>query len=270
MAELAGATPRLIQCGEDVNFKLTASNLEKNITSKTKVFLFCSPSNPTGFIYTEKELKEIADVLKKHPQVCVITDDMYNRLMFGKTKVAPHILQVAPELRERTVVINGGSKAYSMTGWRIGWVMAPEKVAKAIGDYASQSTGAPSSIAQAAAEKALLTSESDILHTNVMLKERLMSAMKKFNEVPQFKVYEPDGAFYLWVNIKGALGKKHKGEIVNSSHQFGKILLEEYFVATVPGEEFGEPGFMRLSFAIDSARFNQAVDRMKTFIASMV
>ncbi len=269
MAELAGATPKIIFCDESVNFKLTPENLAKNLNSKSKVFLFCSPSNPTGFVYSESELKALAEVLKKFPRVCVITDDMYNRLMFNKVKVAPHILQVAPFLKDRTVVINGGSKAYSMTGWRMGWAMGPEKLIKAIGDFASQSTGAPSSISQKAAEVALKTSEPDIEKTNAMLKSRLESALKKFKEIPQFKIYEPDGAFYLWINIEKALGKKYKDVVVSTSAQFGQILLEDYFVATVPGEEFGHAGYLRLSFAIESDRFNQAVDRMKSLILGM-
>ncbi len=269
MAELAGAVPQIIHCDESVHFKLTPENLEKNLNSKSKVFLFCSPSNPTGFVYSESELKALAEVLKKYPRVCVITDDMYNRLMFNKVKVAPHILQVAPFLKDRTVVINGGSKAYSMTGWRIGWAMGPEKIIKAIGDFASQATGAPSSISQRAAEVALKTSEPEIEKTNAMLKARLESALNKFKEIPQFKIYEPDGAFYLWINIEKALGQKYKDVVVSTSAQFGQILLEDYFVATVPGEEFGHAGYLRLSFAIESDRFNEAVDRMKNFIQAM-
>ncbi len=269
MAELAGAVPKIIHCDESVNFKLTAENLEKNINSKTKVFLFCSPSNPTGFIYSESELRALADVLNKFPRICVITDDMYNRLMFNKVKVAPHILQVAPELKNRTVIINGGSKAYSMTGWRIGWAIGPEKIIKAIGDYASQSTGAPSSISQKAAEVALENSEPDIEKTNDMLKLRLQSALDKFKEISEFKIFKPDGAFYLWINIEKALNKKYNHQIVSSSALFSQILLEDFFVATVPGEEFGHPGYLRLSFAIESVRFNQAVDRMKTLIQKM-
>lgn len=269
MAELAGATPKIITCGAEVNFKLNAEILEKNLNSKSKVFLFCSPSNPTGFVYTEAELRALADVLKKFPRVCVITDDMYNRLMFNKVAVAPHILQVAPELKDRTIVINGASKAYSMTGWRIGWAMGPEKIIKAIGDYASQSTGAPCSISQKAAEVALKTSEPDIYKTNVMLKGRLSSAVNKFKEIPKFKIYEPGGAFYLWINIEKVLGQKYKNQTVSTSAIFSQILLEDFFVATVPGEEFGHAGYLRLSFAIESSRFNEAVDRMKALILSM-
>lgn len=269
MAELADAVPKIVDCRAEHNFKISAQRLEQSINPKTKVFLFCSPSNPTGFVYSKDELKVIAEVLKKHPRVTIISDDMYNRLMLDGTPIAPHLLQVAPELRDRTVLINGGSKAYSMTGWRIGWAMGPEKVIKAMGDYASQSTGAPSSIAQAAAEKALIHSEGDIKNTIELLKTRLDAALTRMSQIKDLKVYKPDGAFYLWINVEKFLGRKYKGEVVQSSAQFGKIYLEDFFVATVPGEEFGEPGYMRLSFATETAKFNEAMDRLQKMIDLM-
>lgn len=269
MAELAGAVPHIVTCGEKENFKISAEQLEKAINSKTKIFLFCSPSNPTGFAYSKSELKALAQVLIKNPHVIIISDDMYNRLMLDGTSVAPHLLDVAPELKSRTVVINGGSKAYAMTGWRIGWAMGPSQIIKAIADYASQATGAPSSIAQAAAEQALLHAEPDIQKTNVLLKQRLMAATETLSKIKQFKVYKPDGAFYLWINVEKALGKKYKDTLVDTSQKFGQIYLEDYHVATVPGEEFGAPGYLRLSFAIDSKRFVEAIDRIQSFITSM-
>ncbi len=270
MVELAGAKPVLVTCTEETNFKITADLLKKNITSKTKAFLFCSPSNPTGFVYSKEELREIAEVIKQHPQIVVISDDMYNRLMFDGSNCAPHILEVAPELKDRTVIINGGSKAYSMTGWRIGWAIGPQKIIQAIGDYASQSTGAPSSISQYAAVQALTNCESNIKETNVILKQRLAAAIAEFNAVPEFKVYEPDGAFYLWVDVRKALGRSYQSQKISTSKDFCQVLLEKIFVATVPGEEFGNPGFMRLSFAIDTPRMVQAIQRMKKLINEMV
>jgi len=269
MAELADATPRIITCEEKDNFKLTAAALAANINEKTKVFLFCSPSNPTGFIYTAEELKAIADVLKKYPRVHIISDDMYHRLMFDGSRRAPHILDVAPELKDRTLIINGGSKAYSMTGWRIGWALGPDTIIKAIGDYASQSTGAPSSIAQAAVLPALQNAEANIHQTNKILKERLQAAMKAFTAIPEFKVFEPQGAFYLWVDIKKVIGKSYGGEKIASSQDFGRILLEKFFVSTVPGEEFGNPGYLRLSFAIQTERMVEAIQRIKSLVSQL-
>ena len=269
MVELAGAKPVLVTCTEETNFKITADLLKKHITPNTKAFLFCSPSNPTGFVYTAEELKALADVIKAHPRMVVITDDMYNRLMFDGSHAAPQILQVAPELRERTIVINGGSKAYSMTGWRIGWAMGPQKVIQALGDYASQSTGAPSSISQHAAVQAITNCEPNIKETNATLKTRLSQALQEFKSIPEFKVFEPQGAFYLWVDVKKALGKSYQGQKVATSKDFCQVLLEKFFVATVPGEEFGNPGYMRLSFAIGSDRMAQAIQRMKKLISEM-
>lgn len=269
MVELAGAKPVLVTCTEETNFKITAEMLKKNITTNTKAFLFCSPSNPTGFVYSKQELKEIADVIKQYPRMVVITDDMYNRLMFDGSNCAPHILEVAPELKDRTIVINGGSKAYSMTGWRIGWALGPQKVIQALGDYASQSTGAPSSISQHAAVQAITNCEANIKETNVILKQRMNAALAEFKNVPEFKVFQPDGAFYFWVDVKKALGKSYQGQKILSSKDFCQVLLEKFFVATVPGEEFGNPGYMRLSFAIGSERMTQAIHRMKKFISEM-
>jgi aspartate aminotransferase len=269
MVELAGAKPVLVTCTEESNFKITPAMLEKAITPNTKAFLFCSPANPTGFVYSKEELKALADVIKKHPRIVVLTDDMYNRLMFDGSHCAPQILQVAPELRDRTVVINGGSKAYSMTGWRIGWAMGPQKVIQALGDYASQSTGAPSSISQYAAVQAITNCEANIKETNATLIKRMQAALQEFKAIPEFKVFEPNGAFYFWVDVKKALGKTYQGQKIVSSKDFCQVLLEKFYVATVPGEEFGNPGYMRLSFAIGSDRMAQAIQRMRKFINEM-
>jgi aspartate aminotransferase len=269
MAELAGAHPVLVTCTEETHFKITADMLKKAITSKTKVFLFCSPSNPTGFVYSKDELSAIAEVLKQNPRVVVISDDIYNRLMFDGSNAALHLLDVAPELKDRVVIINGGSKAYSMTGWRIGWAIGPQKIIQALGDYASQSTGAPSSISQHAALQAIISCEPNIKETNATLKERMQTALKQFKSIPEFIVYEPQGAFYFWVDIRKALGKSYQGQKITTSKDFCQVLLEKVFVATVPGEEFGNPGFMRLSFAIGSERMSQAIGRMQKMIAEM-
>ncbi len=269
MVELAGGKPVLVTCNEDTNFKITPEMLKKNITNKTKAFLFCSPANPTGLIYSVEELKELAAVLSDYPRVVVITDDMYNRLMFDGSHSAPHILQVAPELKDRTIVINGGSKAYSMTGWRIGWAMGPQKVIQSLGDFASQSTGSPSSIAQYAAVQAITNCEPNIAETCATLKLRMEVGLDNFKKIPEFIVYKPQGAFYFWVDIKKALGHEFEGKKIATSKDFCQVLLEKYYVATVPGEEFGNPGFMRLSFAIGSERMNEAIGRMAAFINTM-
>lgn len=269
MIELADGVPKIVECGEKENFKITPAQLEKAITPKTKGFLFCSPSNPTGLVYSAAELKALAEVLRKHPQVTIISDDMYNRLVFDGSRIAPHILQVAPDLKDRTLAINGGSKAYSMTGWRIGWAAGPEKLITAMGDYQSQSTGSPSSISQYAALAAIKNCEPDILQVVKKLTARREFGVQAFKEIPQFKLAEPDGAFYYWVDISACLGKKFEGKTVQNSKDFCDILLNKYFVATVPGIECGSEGFMRLSFAVTEETMKRAIERMQIFVKQL-
>lgn len=269
MIELADGVPVIVECGEEDHFKMTPEKLEKAITPKTRAFLFCSPSNPTGLIYTREELKALAEVLNRHPQVIVISDDMYNRLMFDGSNVAPHILHVAPELKERVVLVNGGSKAYSMTGWRIGWALGPEKLITAMGDYQSQSTGSPSSISQYAALAALKHSDPDIAAVVKTLVQRKTAAMAEFKKVPQLRVIEPQGAFYLWVDMHSLYGKSYKGKKIQGSKDFADILLNEFFVATVPGSECGTDGYLRLSFACSEDQMKEAIQRMASCISEM-
>ncbi|KYG63337.1 pyridoxal phosphate-dependent aminotransferase [Bdellovibrio bacteriovorus] len=270
MIELADGVPHIVECGELENFKITPEKLEKAINLKTRAFLFCSPSNPTGLSYTADELKALAEVLRKHPHVAIISDDIYNRLVFDGSKVAPHILSVAPDLRERTVLVNGGSKAYSMTGWRIGWAAGPEKLITAMADYQSQSTGSPSSISQHALLAGLRTSESDINGVVEKLISRKVSGLKELQAIEHFKVAEPQGAFYFWVDIRNCLGKTYQDRIVRTSKDFCDILLEKFFVATVPGAECGTEGFMRLSFAVSEDTMKRAVGRMRDFVGQLV
>ncbi|WP_413290073.1 pyridoxal phosphate-dependent aminotransferase [Bdellovibrio sp. HCB337] len=269
MVELADGVPVVVDCGEADHFKMTPEKLEKAITPKTRVFLFCSPSNPTGLVYTHEELKALAQVLNRHPHVMVISDDMYNRLMFDGSKVAPHILHVAPELKDRVVLVNGGSKAYSMTGWRIGWAVGPEKLITAMGDYQSQSTGSPSSISQYAAVAALKHTEPDIEAVVKTLIQRKIAAMEEFKKVPQLRVIEPQGAFYLWVDMKSLYGKTYKGTKIHGSKDFADILLNEYYVATVPGSECGCDGYLRLSFACSEGQMKEAIQRMASCMAQL-
>jgi aspartate aminotransferase len=269
MVELADGIPVVVECDEKDHFKMTPEKLEKAITPKTRAFLFCSPSNPTGLVYSREELKALAEVIKRHPQVTVISDDMYNRLMFDGSSVAPHILHVAPELKDRVVLVNGGSKAYSMTGWRIGWAVGPEKLITAMGDYQSQSTGSPSSISQYAALAAIKHTEPDIAAVVKTLIQRKSAAMDAFAKIPQLRVIEPQGAFYLWVEMKSIYGKSYKGKKIEGSKDFADILLNDYFVATVPGSECGCDGYLRLSFACSEAQMKEAIQRMASCLAQL-
>ena len=269
MIELADAKPVVIKTTAKENFKLQAEEFEKAITSKTKAILFCSPCNPTGLHYTVEELKKFVDVLKRHPQVFVLSDDIYNRLLLNGEKVAPHLLQIAPELKDRVIAFNGGSKAYSMTGWRIGWATGPKDVIQAMGDYQSQATGAPSSIAQHAAIAAIEKCEPDIAKTIGLLRKRKAVAMESIQKIPGLKFSEPTGAFYLWVDVSHYLGKKFESQTIEDDRQISQILLEKFFVGTVPGMEAGVNGFLRLSFAVQEAKIQAACQRMHDFFTQL-
>ncbi len=270
MVELADGVPRIVECGESENFKITAAQLEKAINAKTRGFLFCSPSNPTGLQYTAQELTALAEVLRKHPQIVIISDDIYNRLVFDGSKVAPHILTVAPDLKERTVLVNGGSKAYSMTGWRIGWAAGPERLITAMADYQSQSTGSPSSISQHALLAAIQGSEGDLVEVVRKLIARKNAGLKELATVPGFKTAEPQGAFYFWVDIRAHLGKSYQGRVIRTSKDFCGVLLESFYVATVPGAECGTEGYMRLSFAVSEETMRLGAARMRNFVSQLV
>ncbi len=270
MIELAAGVPKIVDCGEKENFKITAARLEEVINPRTKAFLFCSPSNPTGLMYSTAELKALAEVLRQHPKVTILSDDIYNRLVFDGSKVAPSLLQIAPDLKDRFVTINGGSKAFSMTGWRIGWAAGPAALIKAMADYQSQATGAPSSISQAAALAALQKGDKGVDEAVQLLIRRRASALKAMGTLPGLKIANPDGAFYLWVDIRAHFGKTHGSTKIISDKEFCDVLLNEYFVATVPGIESGSPGYMRLSFAISEEKMSEAVQRMGQMIAKFV
>ncbi len=269
MVELAQGKSVIIECGPATHFKITPELLEKAITPKTKAFVFASPNNPTGIAYTSDELKALGDVFKKHPRIVIVADDIYNHLMFGACTVAPHILESTPELKERTIIVNGVSKSYAMTGWRIGWALGPTALIKAIADYQSQATSSASSISQRAALTAIKKCDPDMVKANHLLKERLEASLKIINSIPLIKAAKPDGAFYVWVDISQTLGKKYENQILSSSRDFATILLEKYFVAAVPGIEFGCEGFLRISFAVESERMLEALNRMKKFITKL-
>lgn len=269
MIELADAKPVVVTTSTKENFKLQADQFEKAITNKTKAFLFCSPCNPTGLHYTKAELEAFVAVFRKHPQIFILSDDIYNRLLFTGEKVAPHLLHLAPDLKDRVISFNGGSKAYSMTGWRIGWATGPQDVIQAMGDYQSQATGAPSSIAQHALKAAIESCESDIINTVEMLKKRKAVALQGLSKISGIKTSEPTGAFYLWVDVSSFLGRKYEGVTIEDDRQISQILLEKFFVGTVPGAEAGVNGFLRLSFAVQEAKLTEACARMAKFFSEL-
>ncbi|RME15715.1 MAG: pyridoxal phosphate-dependent aminotransferase [Bdellovibrio sp.] len=267
MVELAGACPQKIPCSSTSGFKLTAEQLQQAISDKTRLLLLNSPSNPTGKMYSKEELEALAQVLLKHPHLFIISDDIYNRLVFS-CEVAPHLLQVCPELQSRTLIVNGVSKTYSMTGWRVGWALGPEEWISAMTRYQSQSVSSACTPSQWAALWALEHAESELKQAREELKSIKTFVCQLFTDLPSIQVIEPDGAFYLWTDISAYLGASYKGQTVTDSRHLCRLLLEEQLIAAVPGIEFGMEGFVRLSFALKRERMEEAHRRLQSFFKS--
>ena len=265
MVELAGGTAKIVTCGEDTDFKMTAEQLSSAIGPKTKAILLNSPSNPTGAEYSKQELEALIGVIKKHPDLVIISDDIYNQLSFNQEKLSPHILNLAPDLFDRCISINGMSKAYSMTGWRIGWAVGPEKVIKAMGSFQSQTTGAASSISQWASVEAINSCKDEVADALEALKERKNFFMDKVANIPGMKTFVPQGAFYLWVNVEDWMGQTYKGQTLEHSGHIAEKLLEDEKLAVVPGREFGLDGYLRLSFAASPEDLEKATQRFIKF-----
>jgi aspartate aminotransferase len=267
MVELAGAIPKFIECGEESRFKLTPDKLKSAITKRSKVLIFSSPSNPTGIQYSVEELKKLAEVIRANKNLHVISDDIYNRLLFTGEKMSPHLLHVAPDLRDRVLVVNGVSKTYAMTGWRVGWGLGPKELMVPMADFLSQTTSNVSSISQKSALVALQKCEGDLQKAREALAKKKEMFENRLEEISLFKVIPPDGAFYIWLDVKKAFGKTHKssGSVIKNSKELCEILLNHHFVATVPGAEFGAEGYLRLSFATSEANIKKAADRFAEF-----
>ena len=270
MVYLAGGTPVAISCGIENNFKLTPDQLESAITAKTKWFIFNSPSNPTGAGYSKAELKGLTDVLMRHPQVWVMSDDMYEHLVFDDFKFATPA-EVEPGLYDRTLTCNGVSKAYAMTGWRIGYAAGPVALIKAMATIQSQSTSNPSSISQHAALEAL-TGPQDFLAPNRRLfQSRRDLVVSMLNQATGIRCPRPEGAFYVYPDISGCIGKATPaGTIITNDEVFATVLLEETGVAVVFGAAFGLSPNFRVSYATSDAVLTEACTRIQRFCASLV
>jgi aspartate aminotransferase len=257
MVRIAEGTPVIVETEQSNRFKMTAAQLEAAITPKTKLVVLNSPSNPSGVAYTEGELKELAAVLLKFPNVLIATDDMYEHILWAKGGFH-NIVTVCPELYDRTVVMNGVSKAYSMTGWRIGYIGGPEVLVKAMKKIQSQSTSNPTSISQYAAEAALNGSQECIQEMLSAFKVRHDYLIKALNELPGVECIESDGTFYAFPSFKGAM----KAAGCETDVEFAEKMLMEAEVALVPGSAFGTPGHMRLSYATSMENLETAISRL--------
>ena len=257
MVRIAEGTPVIVETEQANRFKITAGQLEAAITPKTKLVVLNSPSNPSGVAYTEAELKSLAAVLLKFPNVLVATDDMYEHILWAEGGFH-NILTVCPELYDRTVVMNGVSKAYSMTGWRIGYIAGPEALVKAMKKIQSQSTSNPTSIAQYAAEAALNGSQECVQEMLSAFKVRHDYVVKALNELPGVECIESDGTFYAFPSFKGAM----EATGCTTDVEFAEKMLIEAEVALVPGSAFGTPGHMRLSYATSMQNLETAIERL--------
>lgn len=266
MVKLAEGTNVLVPATIEQDFKVTPAQLEAAITPKTRMVLICSPSNPTGSVYTKDELKALVEVLAKYPDVLVLADEIYEHINFTGEFTS---LASFPEIADRTIIVNGVSKAYAMTGWRIGFIAAPLWVAKATNKLQSQYTSGASSIAQKAAEAAYVGSQECVEQMRVAFQRRRDLVVSLAREIPGIKVNEPQGAFYLFPEVSSYIGKKFGDRVIANSGDLAMYLLEEGHVATVDGEAFCLPGYIRLSYATSDDNIREAMRRIKEVLAKL-
>ena len=267
IAELTGAKSVVITCGITQEFKVLPSQLEDAITENTKLVMLNSPSNPTGSVYSKDELKKLAEILLKHPNVFIGTDDIYEKINLNDEPFF-NIAMVEPKLKDRTIILSGVSKAYSMTGWRIGYAAGPKNIIKAMGILQSQSTSNPTSISQVAAEAALNSDQSCIIPMVEAFKERHRFVVDAFNDIKGIKCIDAKGAFYSFPFAEEAIKKLYNdGKLKNNDDiAFSEFLLETKGVAVVPGTAFGAPNYFRISFATSLDNLKQALKRIKEAI----
>lgn len=264
MVKLADGTPVIINAGIEQNFKITPEQLEAAITPKTRAFILCSPSNPTGAVYSKEELEGLAEVFKRHENVIVISDEIYEHINY----VGKHasIAQVSG-MKERTVIINGVSKAYAMTGWRIGFIAAPEWIVKGCNKLQGQYTSGPCSVSQIAAANAFSGDQQCVEDMRKAFERRKNLIVKLCKETPGFEISEPDGAFYVFPKVSSYFGKSYNGEVIKDNMDLAMFLLNVGHVATVGGGAFGDPDCLRMSYATSDENIVEAMKRINAALA---
>ena len=268
MVKLAGGTPVPVSTQFDNNYKLTPGQLEEAITGKTKALILCSPSNPTGACYTRNELKELASILEDHPEILIFSDEIYEYIVFDDEHVS--ILNAAPELKDRTILINGFSKGFAMTGWRLGYMAGPKNIVDAVAKIQSQETSAPSSISQKAGLAAYTGSMKPVTEMREAFRKRRDFIVEALRSIEGVECFMPSGAFYVFPDIKAFLGlHTENGEVINTSTDLSMYLLEKHGVAAVPGDAFGEPEGLRLSYANSMDELKEAVERLRDGLSSL-
>ena len=266
MVKLAGGVPVIVPAGIGQDFKITAAQLEAAVTPKTKLVILCSPSNPTGSVYSEEELGELAGVVLAHDDLFVLSDEIYEHINYigGHSSIA-----ACPGMKERTVVCNGVSKAYAMTGWRLGWVAAPEWIVKGLGKLQGQYTSGTSSVSQMAALAAYEGDQSCVAAFRETFRRRRDLIVSLAKDIPGLEVNVPQGAFYLFPDCSAFFGRSDGKRVIRNSTDLALYLLEEGHVATVGGDAFGAPGCFRMSYATDDASIKEALRRIKDVLSRL-
>lgn len=266
MAKLAGGEPVIVEAGFEQDFKMTPEQLEAAITPKTKLLILCSPSNPTGSVYNEEELRGLADVIKRHEDLYVLADEIYEHINYiGKH----HSIAQIEGMKERTIVVNGVSKAYAMTGWRIGYIAAPEWIVKGCNKLQGQYTSGPCSVSQKAAVEAYMASQDCVEEMRKAFERRRDLIVSLAKDIPGLEVNVPQGAFYLFPKCSSFFGKTDGTHVINNSTDFALYLLEVGHVATVAGDAFGDPECFRMSYATSDDNIREAMSRIKSAVTRL-
>jgi aspartate aminotransferase len=266
MVKLAGGEPVIVEAGFQQNFKMTPEQLEAAITPKTRMLILCSPSNPTGSVYSKEELKALADVILKHDDLFVLADEIYEHINYiGKHESIAQF----PGMKERSIIVNGVSKAYAMTGWRIGYIAAPEWIVKGCNKLQGQYTSGPCSVSQKAAEFAYISSQACVEEMRQAFERRRDLIVELAKGIPGLEVNKPEGAFYLFPKCSNFYGKSDGETTINNSTDFAMYLLEKGHVATVGGDAFGDPECFRMSYATSDENIKEAMKRIKEIVAKL-
>ena len=267
VVKVCGATPVYIDCKKENKFKFSAEDLKKAITPKTKMLIFNSPSNPTGAVYNEEEVRAIAKVCEE-AEIFVLADEIYEKLCYNGVKPFS-IAKCSEKMQDLTITVNGVSKPYAMTGWRVGYLGAPKDIAKAIDSFQSHATSNASSISQYATIEALKSTDEEIAEMVKVFDNRRAKILKLISEIDGVEAVEPDGAFYVMLVVGGLYGKKYGDKVITDSVSFADILLDAEKVATVPGVSFGAEDCVRLSYALSEADIEEGLKRIKTFVENL-
>ena len=266
MVKLAGGVPVIVEAGFDQNFKMTPEQLEAAITPKTRMIILCSPSNPTGSVYSKSELEALAEVIKKHEDLFVLADEIYEHINYiGQHESSAQV----PGMKERSIIVNGVSKAYATTGWRIGYIAGPEWIVKGCNKLQGQYTSGPCSVSQKAAEFAYTASQECVEEMRQAFERRRDLIVKLAKDLPGLEVNVPEGAFYLFPKCSSFFGKKCADTVINTSSDFAMYLLETAHVATVGGDAFGDPECFRMSYATSDENIVEAMRRIKEALAKL-